>query len=113
MYNRMKKYIILFFAILIPLLIAFLIGSYGYNSDKFGQGTWKNEYREEYLTFSKEATTEEQIEKHLEYGLNTQYYLYKEDPVYSKTVTSNGNKLFHLDVYRAIYKASVKEEDSE
>lgn len=113
MYNQMKKYIILFFAILIPLLVAFLIGSYGYNSDKFGQGAWKNQYREEYLAFPEDATTEEQIEKHLEYGLNTQYYLYSKDPVYSQTVNSDGNKLFHLDIYRAIYKANIKDEDSD
>lgn len=113
MNQRMKKYILLFFAILIPLLIAFLIASYGYNSDKFGQGAWKNQYREEFLAFPEDATTAEQIEKHLQYGINNQYYLYEEDPVYSNLVQKDDKNLFRLEIFRTIYKTNVKNEDGE
>ncbi len=109
--NKVKKYIILSFSILIPLLVTFLIASYGYNSEKFGQGAWKNEYRNEYLKFPPSATTEEQIEKNLKYGINNLYHLYDKDPVFSELIKSGEINLFQLDIYRTIYETTVKNDD--
>jgi len=109
--RRLKKYIILTFSILIPLLVTYLIASYGYHSDKFGQGAWKNEYRDEYLRFPEDATTEEQIGRNLKYGINNLYYLYDKDPVYEELVKSGEENLFKFEIYRAIFQTTVKDEN--
>lgn len=109
MSKLVKKYILLFFVIAIPLTAAILVCSYGYNSDKFGQGAWKREFRDEYLSFGNEQyTTSEKIDKYLKFGINNQYYIYDDTPVINKEIqNSNGEKLFDLMVYRAIYKFTV------
>lgn len=108
-----RRYIVLFISILLPLLAAFLVGSYGYNSEKFGQGDWKKEFATDYFTHKgdKNPTTEETIEKYLEFGINNQYFVYDEKPLYSQEVQDeNGAKLFDLLVYRAVYKFRVDDE---
>ena len=101
----LKKYIILFFVIALPLLAAFLVGSYGYNSEKFGRGSWYLKYSSEYFSFNREYTTREKIHKALKYGLNSYYYLYDEEPFYSETIKNeNDEELFKLEIYRAIYQ---------
>lgn len=104
--NRLvKRYLILFFAILIPLTVAFLVGNYGYNSEKFGQGKWLNKYREEYLSFEGDYTTKDKIDKYLKYGLNNQYFLYDKTPILEKEIkNSEGEKLFDLLIFQAIYE---------
>jgi hypothetical protein len=113
MNKLVKRYIILFLVILIPLLFTYLVGSYGYNSEKFGQGQWLEEYEEEYLSFSDEDTTTDKITKYLKYGMNIQYYIYNETPVYSEVIKADTKTLFTLDIYQTIYKTTVndKEED--
>ena len=112
MNKLVKKYILLFFVIAIPLTAAFLVCSYGYNSEKFGQGAWKNEFRDEYLSFGNEQyTTKQKIDKYLKYGLNNQYYIYDETPIINKEIkNSEGEKLLDLMVYRAIYKFTIDDE---
>ncbi|NLD26374.1 MAG: hypothetical protein GX661_03335 [Acholeplasmataceae bacterium] len=106
--NRLvKRYIILFFVVLIPLLLTYLVGSYGYKSEKFGQGKWLDEYEKEYMSFSEEATTSEKINKYLKYGINTQYYIYNATPVYSEVITADNKALFTLKIYQTIYKIPI------
>ncbi|MDD4000060.1 MAG: hypothetical protein PHX62_04105 [Bacilli bacterium] len=111
MNRQIKKYIVLSIAILIPLLATYLIGAYGYNSDKFGQGAWKDEFKDEYLTFGDEDTTIDKIEKYLNYGTNNQYYLYNEIPIFRQMIKANDVDLFRLDIYKAIYKTTITNED--
>ncbi len=103
MNRSVKKYMILFFVIFIPLLAAFLVGSYGYNSAKFGQGSWKEEFVVEYLTFEDEYTTRDKILKYMEYGINNQYYSFDPTPVYDEEIKKDDMKLLDLLVYRVVY----------
>jgi len=111
--NRLvRRYMILFFSILIPLAAALWVGSYGYNSEKFGQGTWKNEFEIEYLSFEGDYTTKDKIEKFLEYGINNQYYSFSLTPLYEKEIKSNNDeKLFDMLVYRVVYDLDAQGND--
>lgn len=103
-----RRYIVLTIAILIPLLAAYLVGSYGYNSEKFGQKAWKNEFSVEYLTFEDEYTTKDKIERYMEFGVNNQYHIYDLNPVYEKEIKSaDDKKLFDFLVYRVVYKLKI------
>jgi hypothetical protein len=109
--NRLvRRYIILFLAIIIPLAAAFWVGSYGYNSKKFGQGTWRKEFEAEYLSFEdSNYTTKDKIERYLEYGINYQYDSFSSTPLYEKEIKSdNGEKLFDMLVYRVVYDLDGK-----
>jgi len=107
--NRLvKRYIILFLVILIPLLAAYLVGNYGYQSEKFGQGVWKDEYQTEFLSFGgEEFTTEQKLDKFIKFGINSQYYMYDETPIFSQEIKDNNEDLFTVEIYRAIYKYTV------
>jgi len=103
------RYIVLAISILIPLLVAFFVGSYGYNSTNYGQGSWKKQFLQEYLSTEDKSnpTTEHFINRYLKYGINNQYFVYNADPIYDLEIKdNNGNKLFDLLVYQAIYKFS-------
>lgn len=42
----------------------------------------------------------------MRYGLNSHYKLYEEEPFFSQTIENEqGEKLFVLEIYRAIYEA--------
>lgn len=111
MNNVLKKSLILFFVILIPLSVAYLIGHYGYTNNKFGQGTWKTEFRNEYLTFADKGTTEEKLSKWIQFGLNNQYFSYDPTPIYNETIKNEQNEnLFKFEIYRALYKTTVSGE---
>jgi putative lipase involved disintegration of autophagic bodies len=101
----------LFLVILIPLLITYFIASYGYNSDKFGQGRWKDEYEEEYLAFLEEKTTEEKLKSYMKYGINTQYYLYNETPIHKEVVQHENEDLFTLAIYQTLYNSEVEDQE--
>lgn len=108
-----RRYIVLFVSILLPLIAAFLVGSYGYNSEKFGQGSWKKEYATQYFTSDdkENPTTENLIDKYMKYGINNQYHIYDKDPIYDMEIKDeNGKKLFDLLVYQAVYKFRVDDE---
>lgn len=103
----LKKYIILFFVIIIPLLAAFLIGSYGYNSEKYGSisGSWYQKYTSEYFSFNRDFTTKEKIHKALKYGINSYYDSYDEEPFFSEVIKNEHEEdIFKLEIYRAIYQ---------
>lgn len=108
----LKKYLLLFFVILLPLAAAFLVGNYGYRSEKFGkygQGKWYDKYRaefyDEFFTFEDDFTTRDKILRALKYGLNSHYKLYDEEPIFSQTIENEkGEKLFVLEIYRAIFE---------
>ncbi len=108
--NRLvRRYIILFFTILIPVVVSVLITSYGYNSEKFGQGAWQDDFIIEYLSFEGEYTTKDKIDKYMEYGINNQYYSYNPQPVFEKEVKSEADeKLFDFVIYRVIYDVDKK-----
>lgn len=110
--NRLvRRYTVLFLVILIPLVAAYLVGSYGYNSEKFGQTTWRNEFQIEYLTFEDEYTTEDKIEKFMEYGINNQYFSYDKTPILKREITSEaGDKLFDILVYRMVYEWAIEKQ---
>lgn len=106
MSKALKKYLILFFVILLPLAAAFFVGNYGYKSEKFGQGKWYDKYRQNFFVFEEDFTTREKIHRALRYGLNSHYKLYEEEPFFSQTIENEqGEKLFVLEIYRAIYEA--------
>lgn len=111
--NRLvRRYIILILAILIPLTAAFLVGLYGYNSTKFGQSAWKEEFSVEYLTFDEDYTTKQKIERYLEYGVNSQYYSFDPTPVYEEEIKSvNDEKLLDLLIYRVVYDLDAQGND--
>lgn len=111
--NSRKKYILLAIVIIIPLLLSFLVGLYGYNSDKFGQGAWKDEYRKEYLEFDEELNTKEKIEEYLNYGVSPLYHSYNENAVVTRNIKVNeededSEVLFKL----AIYQAFIERDES-
>lgn len=111
MNKSVQKYVILLFSILIPLTAAFLVGLYGYKSDKYGQGAWLEEFQSDFLSFEENTyTTSDKIAKYTKFGINSQYYEYDASPVISETVRNNsGENLFQFDVYRAVYKTKTKE----
>lgn len=111
--NRItRRYIVLFVVILIPLLAAFGVAAYGYNSEKFGQKQWKDEFAVEYLSFEGEYTTRQKIEKYLEYGINNQYYSYNPTPIYEDEVrSSDDKKLLDILIYRVVYDLDAKGND--
>ena len=103
-----KKRLILLFAIILPLFASFLIGNYGYKSKKFGQGAWYNEFHKikttEFFSFEEDFTTRDMIHRALKFGVSY-YILYDEEPVYSSIVKNNdGEDLFILEIYRAIFQ---------
>lgn len=103
--NLIKKYIILFFVIMLPLTAAFLMGNYSYRSEKLGQGPWYDKYRQTFFEFEGDFTTREKIHRTMKYGLNSHYYLYDETPLYSETVQNDDEEdLFILEIYRALYQ---------
>ncbi|HNZ49970.1 MAG TPA: hypothetical protein PK087_00745 [Bacilli bacterium] len=108
MKKHFSRYIILLVVIMLPLLAAYLVGRYGYYSEKFGQGSWKREFVQDYLTFADTGTTEEQIDKFLKYGINTQYHSYDLVPIYSVQAKNDDNKdLFKIKIYRSLYITTV------
>lgn len=111
--NRLvRRYIVLFLSIFIPLMAAFLVGSYGYNSEKFGQKAWKDEFAIEYLSFEGEYTTEEKIEKFMKYGINNQYYSFDPTPILKQELKSdNDKKLLDVIIYRVVYDLDAKGTD--
>jgi hypothetical protein len=110
MNKLVKRYIVLAIVILIPLLGAYLIGTYGYNSEKFGQGAWKDEFTNDYLGFADVGTIDEQIDEYIKFGINSQYHLYDSEPIFSTQVKNALQEdLFKIKIYRSIYKTMVDE----
>ncbi|MGD9886525.1 MAG: hypothetical protein AB7T03_01015 [Bacilli bacterium] len=111
MRKHFSRYIILLIVILLPLLAAYLVGSYGYHSDKFGQGGWKTEFTNDYLKFADKGTTEEQIDEFLKFGINTQYFSFDATPIYTvQAQNNNGDALFKIKIFRSLYITTVSNE---
>lgn len=111
-----KRNLLLTLVILIPILAAFLVGLYGYRSDKFGQGEWQYEYDIDFLRKSTAVDEEydslDHFMKFLEYGVNNHYHVYDPIPVYNEEIKdSNDNKLLDLLIFRAIYDIDKKGND--
>ena len=112
MNRTVRRYIILFISILIPLLAAFGVGVYGYNSEKFGQKLWKDEFAIEYLTFEDEYTTKDKIERYIKYGINNQYYSFDPTPIHEEEIKSDDDKkLLDILIYRVVYDLDAQGND--
>lgn len=109
MKKHLTRNIIFIIVILIPLAAAYLVGSYGYHSDKFGQGIWKTQFTNNYLEFADKGTTEEQIDQFLQFGINTQYHSYDEDEIFYVQAKNNSNEdLFKIKIFRSMYVTTVE-----
>lgn len=86
--KSLRKVIMLFIIVLIPLLAATFIGVYGYNR-------YQDDYFYNYMRETEEDT-ETKINSYLRYT----NYLYEEEPYFTEDITKDGEHVLTFSIYR-------------